>query len=105
MPNIEKTKLSIKLLLGVVAPIIITCGVVNSVNNLNTISYDEKWITPFESVVTTEYNLGDGFTAKSTTTSVTTIISVKHSDERMFSSEQWNAILSGIADGSIVWED
>lgn len=33
------------------------------------------------------------------------ITSVKHTDEGMFSAEQWNKILSGIANGSIVWED
>jgi|GEM_PF-2218245 len=107
MLSIKNMKLSNKILSGAVCTTIIACGIVATtyVSGMNIISYEEKWITPFESVITTEYNLGDGFTAKSTTTSVTTISSVRHSDERMFSSEQWNAILNGIADGSIVWED
>ncbi|WP_312448143.1 hypothetical protein [Lacrimispora sp.] len=69
------------------------------------ISHDEKWLTPFESITTTIYDLGDGFTSTVTTTTVKKITSVGHADEGMFSAEQWDEILSGIANGSIVWED
>lgn len=74
-------------------------------NNTEVISHTEKWFTPFESATTTVYDLGDGLTSTLTTTTNTTIISVKHSDKRLFSTEQWNEILRGIADGDIVWED
>ena len=105
MLNIKKMKLSNKLLLGALATIIIACGVVKSANNFNTISYDEKWLTPFESITTTVYDLGDGFTSTVTTTTVNKIISVGHTDDGMYTAEQWDEILRGIENGSIVWED
>jgi hypothetical protein len=71
----------------------------------NVISHGKNWLTPFESIETTVYDLGDGFTSTVTTTTITKITSVKHADERMYSTEQWNEILSGITSGSITWED
>lgn len=106
MYNFKIMKLSNKILSGVLAVSIIACTVVTTAHASNTIiSHDEKWIMPFESIITTVYDLGDGFTAKSTTTTVTNITSVKHTDKGEFTTEQWNEILAGIADGSIVWED
>lgn len=73
--------------------------------NAHVISHKEEYLTPFESITTTVCDLGDGFTSTRTTTTDTTITSVKHSDETLFSAEQWNEILSGIASGNIAWED
>ena len=69
------------------------------------ISHNEEWITPFKSITTTVYDLGDGYTSTVTTTTDMTIASVKHTDQGMFSTEQWHEILCGIENGSIVWED
>lgn len=52
------------------------------------ISHSEEWITPFDSVETTIYDLGDGFTSTVTTTTTTKISSVRHSDKSKFSVDQ-----------------
>ncbi|GLC79282.1 hypothetical protein [Lacrimispora brassicae] len=113
MLRLKNMKSSIKILLGVLLVTIFLFGIGTAVyesdiivgRNANIISHDEEWLTPFESIATTVYDLGDGFTSTVTTTTVTKINSVKHTDEGLFSAEQWNEILSGIASGSIVWED
>ena len=109
----KRMKPSTKILLGVFLISICLFGIGGAVYardiigglNAKVISHDEEWLTPFKSITTTVYDLGDGFTSTVTTTTTTKITSVKHTDEGMFSAEQWNEILSGIADGSIVWED
>lgn len=106
MLHIKNTML-LKKMLGVLLVIIFIFGIgtVISMRNMNVISHDEKWISPFESTATTVYDLGNGFTSTLTTTTETTVTSVKHTDERLFSAEQWKEILSGIASGDVTWED
>jgi hypothetical protein len=69
------------------------------------VSFDEKQITPFEFITAATYDLGDGWTVEETSSTVTIITSVKHTDKRRFTAEQWEEILDGIANGNIVWED
>lgn len=69
------------------------------------VSCDIEWISPFESIETTTYNLGDDVSATCTTITQNNITSVKHSDRRLFSDTQWNYILQEIDSGNIIWED
>lgn len=104
--HLKNMKSPTKVLLGVLIVTILLFGIEMIVyKSDNVISYHEQWITPFESIATTIYDLGDGYTSTVTTSTVTAIIRVKHTDQGMFSTAQWNEILSGIESGNIIWED
>jgi|GEM_PF-1461119 len=81
MLNIKGTKLLGKFLSGILAAMIMVCGVTTTAFASGTtstgseptidgivISHDEEWVTPLEHVETTIYDLDDGFTATVTTT-------------------------------------
>ena len=110
MQNTKCRKLTEKILLGVLV-LCIFAGSVRLTTNVvsatceKIIFHSVQWKTPFESEVTKVYDYSNGITIKSTTATMTEIVSVKPSDERRFTTEQWNIILNGIKEGSIVWED
>ena len=79
--------------------------VINIFLSRKIIYYNDEWLTPFESIKTTIYDLGDGFTSKTTTKTIIKINSVNKKDKKIFSNEQWNQILIGIENGEIAWED
>lgn len=104
MHPMTKGKRFILLLLTCVLAILIFFGVTN-IYRKEVVYHNLEQITPFHTIETTVYDLGNDFTATETTETKNTVISVKHSDRNLFSEEQWNEILSGIEDGSIFWED
>ena len=69
------------------------------------VSHNIEWSSPFESTETTTYNLGNDVSSTCITVTQNSITSVKHSDRRFFSDEQWDYILQEIDSGNIVWED
>lgn len=104
MLSFMKEKRVTILLLVCALTILIALGV-TSVCRKEVLYHDLKQITPFHSIETTIYDLGDNFTATETIETKNTVISVRHSDRNLFSEEQWNEILDGIEEGRIFWED
>lgn len=104
MISIIKGKRATILLLICAFTIFISLGV-TYICRKEVLYHNLKQITPFYSIETTVYDLGDDFTATETIETINTIISVRHSDKNLFSEEQWNEILAGIKDGRIFWED
>lgn len=100
----EKKK-GLQILLLLVVAICLLGGWISFERLPTIILQTEHWITPFESIETIVYDLGDGFTATETKTTITKVTSVRHSDARLFSDAQWNEILNGIEKGDISWED
>lgn len=69
------------------------------------VSNNIEWISPFEYIETTTYNLGNDVSSTCITVTQNNITSVKHSDRRFFSDAQWDYILQEISSGNITWED
>ena len=107
MLNFKCMKPSGKIISVVLAVTFFACalGATAYATSDKVIYHAEEWISPFENIEITEYDLGDGYTSTVTTNTVIEVTSVKHTDENEFSPEQWKEILDGIADGSILWED
>lgn len=98
-------KRNLLVVLTVLSIISLSMVTVAFASDIKILYYDEYWLTPFESVTKTVYDLGDEVTSTVTTTTSINIISVRHDDEKLFSKEQWDEILTEIKNGNITWED
>lgn len=110
--QVKKMKKSMKYFSRLIGIAVVFCGVATTIfiygienPQHKILEHNEEWVGPFESISTTVYDLGDGYTAVEETKTTRTITSLSHSDKKMFTPEQWSEILKGIEDGSIVWND